>query len=219
MVVNSRRQMINNRQQLKSGFSAGRFGIALALSLSITTAAGYFMIAEQPADIVLPVRHIPSVAVPTPDRASESPRQVAKLTVPDPVVVRSAPSVEPDIRPDRHNVANDVQRTGVLHITNIGNRIVVSNEPRNSSATAAPQSGSQRVAPTAPDESIPTGQAAPLADYEDVYPGCPRTLPQGADEQMARQRQELYGCQYLQTCELANEESAASCTWYLVGKI
>ena len=224
MTVSSHRQMANNSQQLKSGLPPGRLGIVLALSLGITTAAGYFMTDEQPADADLPVQHIPTVAAPIPDRAAEPPRPVAELTVPDSIVVRSAPSVEPDIHQDRNKVANDAQKSDVLHITNVGDRIVVSHEPRNSSATAVPQAGSQRVdlvnqVPTAPDESVTTGQEARLADYEDVYPGCPRVLPQGADEQMARQRQDLYGCQYLSSCEPASDESAASCTWYLVGKI
>lgn len=110
----------------------------------------------------------------------------------------------------------------VLNITNIGDRIVVSRHapgapviapvpPRSVSAeTDADNSGNG-------DEQADTG-AAQRPDYEDVYPGCPRVLPEGADAQMAQQRQRDYGCLYYESCAIS-EESPPPCRWHLIKKL
>lgn len=113
----------------------------------------------------------------------------------------------------------------VLHITNVGDRIVVSEAvPGATAATDVPQPqrypssavNRPQDAATAVDDP---GAHSPRPDYEDVYPGCPRVLPQGADETMADERLALYGCLYYQVCELPTEDSPVMCTWYLNQKI
>lgn len=113
----------------------------------------------------------------------------------------------------------------VLHITNVGDRIVVSEAtPGTTAATDVPQP--QRYPANAVNRPQGTTTAvddsaapSPRADYEDVYPGCPGVLPQGADEAMADERLALYGCLYYQVCELPTEDSPVMCTWYLNQKI
>lgn len=116
----------------------------------------------------------------------------------------------------------------VLHITNVGDRIVVSRGPDGQYAAAAPETTSQSavsaISPRATSEPTgggldPDGSQAQRPDYEDVYPGCPRVLPQGADEQMALERQQLYGCLYNQSCGLSEDGETPYCTWYLIKKL
>lgn len=151
----------------------------------------------------------------------------------------------------------------VLHITNVGDRIVVTEAiagsrvlPVGEAPTAAAgdaymapapvvepvpaltQADAVTVAPVltpAPVTQAPTSAGPsrpqppadvdedagtpPRADYEDVYPGCPRVLPQGAGEEMANERLALYGCLYYAVCAMPTEDSPATCTWYLNQKI
>lgn len=110
----------------------------------------------------------------------------------------------------------------VIHITNVGDRIVVSNDPTGIIADTATQPLHSNSADINQDLDVTTGTDAEppnqLADYEELYPGCPRVLPIGSDTQMAMERQQLYGCRYLESCDTATEEQAASCIWHLVGK-
>lgn len=113
--------------------------------------------------------------------------------------------------------ANDV-----IHISSDGGEIDISNgsaggvldssAPPNdpgSDASSLQDSGAMSDAAQEPETQ--------QADYEELYPGCPRTLPKGSDEQMAAERMQLYGCRYLESCDTATEEREASCTWYLMG--
>ncbi len=110
----------------------------------------------------------------------------------------------------------------VIHITNVGDRIVVSNDPTGIISDAATQPLHSNSAEINQDMDVTPGtdEETPtqLADYEELYPGCPRVLPIGADTQMAMERQQLYGCRYLESCDTATEEQSASCIWHLVGK-
>lgn len=115
----------------------------------------------------------------------------------------------------------------ILHITNIGDRIIVSRQPEGSHPESAadrrenPRSTGTTAVPGqqyADENAGPTEESAARPDYEDVYPGCPRILPQGADAQMALERQQNYGCLYYESCEIS-EESPPPCRWYLVKKL
>lgn len=110
--------------------------------------------------------------------------------------------------------------TGVLHITNSGDRIIVSNEyDQVVSVFEAFGSEGGGVISAAEDAVAEPEAATAPADYEELYPGCPRTLPYGADEQMAAERLQYYGCRYRRSCSTATEEQEAVCTWYLTGKV
>ena len=110
----------------------------------------------------------------------------------------------------------------VTHISNDGNGSVIS----SGSAGVRPDAGTlPNAAGSNPSSNQDTGAmpdatqepATQQAAYEELYPGCPRTLPPGSDEQMAAERMQLYGCRYLESCNTATEERATSCTWYLMG--
>ena len=116
----------------------------------------------------------------------------------------------------------------VLHITNVGDRIVVTRdsdgqsvvtEPANTgrsaeSATSSSGSNDATVGSWSSD-----GSQLQRPDYEDVYPGCPRVLPQGSDEQMALERQQLYGCLYYESCAMPVDDEPPYCTWHLIKKL
>jgi hypothetical protein len=109
----------------------------------------------------------------------------------------------------------------VLHITNVGDKIVVTRGgaegPR---ATATPErSAGYGSNESAGGDQDTAGAVEPRPDYEDVYPGCPRVLPQGADERMALERQQLYGCLYYESCALPVDNEPPYCTWYLNQKL
>lgn len=115
----------------------------------------------------------------------------------------------------------------VIHITNVGDRIVISNDPQGLLQDSVAQSSGSAAAGQI-DRDADTGGASgtdsetpeqSLSDYDEVYPGCPRALPPGSDAQMAAERLQLYGCRYLASCNTATEEAEASCTWYLINKI
>lgn len=120
-------------------------------------------------------------------------------------------------------IASRMQYTDVIHITNDGDRIVLgdamgnrvweSGDASSPSEHAAADAGSS--APAANEnETVSGGSAQP--DYIDVYPGCPRVLPEGSDEAMAKERQALYGCIYLASCSIYGDADGA-CLWYLTG--
>lgn len=124
----------------------------------------------------------------------------------------------------------------VLDIRNVGDRIVVSrvpggrpidttgwyaearNPPSDRVAAGSGAGSSARTDDRAGDDDD-AGASNPRPDYEDVYPGCPRTLPPGADAQMAAERQALYGCVYFESCELPSDENNPICTWHLMQKL
>lgn len=121
----------------------------------------------------------------------------------------------------------------VLYITNVGDRIVVSRTPDGQSADAAPAASAGRAETSvdryattghsgngdADNEQASEGTSSQRPDYEDVYPGCPRVLPPGANEVMALERKQLYGCLYFESCQLPEGSEAPSCTWYLMQKL
>lgn len=110
----------------------------------------------------------------------------------------------------------------VLNITNVGDRIVVSRHAPGTPIVTAVQ---PRSAPAETDTDNSGGGdeqtdagTTQRPDYEDVYPGCPSALPEGADAQMALQRQRDYGCLYYESCAIS-EESPPPCRWYLIKKL
>lgn len=113
----------------------------------------------------------------------------------------------------------------VIHISNVGDRIIMSREPSDGSSGGILQVGGPEPASGAgaadgvADTDEADAPAATRPDYEDVYPGCPRVLPQGADEVMAAERLQLYGCLYYAVCDFLAEGGTSSCTWYLNQKI
>lgn len=116
----------------------------------------------------------------------------------------------------------------VLHITNVGDRIVVTRESDGQSVVTEPaNSGRSAGSATSLSDSNDStggswgrdGSQTQRPDYEDVYPGCPRVLPQGADEQMALERQQLYGCLYYESCALPVDDEPPYCTWHLIKKL
>lgn len=116
----------------------------------------------------------------------------------------------------------------VLHITNVGDKIIASYDQNvietwTAQQPAAEQSTAQAPATDAPDagdESDAEQDGHPLPDSTEVYPGCPRALPAGTDKLMVQQMGELYGCKYLSSCISPTDEVPdAICTWHLVGKI
>jgi hypothetical protein len=85
------------------------------------------------------------------------------------------------------------------------------------------ESGDTPAREVVPGDTVDAAQqpSSDSADYEydEVYPGCPRTLPPGADPQMAAEYLQLYQCRYLESCLTATAEAEAICTWYLMGKV
>ncbi len=113
----------------------------------------------------------------------------------------------------------------VLHITNVGDRILVS---ESTGDTGTGERANRPVsfhdaAPTPEDrasgEAPAVDASARRPDYEDLYPGCPAVLPPSADEQMAAERLELYGCLYYAVCSRATDTDPVTCTWYLNKKV
>lgn len=116
----------------------------------------------------------------------------------------------------------------VIHITNVGDRIVVSNDPdgRLSARVARAVNGvvgraddSASFGNEEPDAQLSDDDGTRAADYAEVYPGCPSMLPAEVGEQGAAERLQLYGCRYLATCDTPADGQPASCVWYLTGKI
>ena len=116
----------------------------------------------------------------------------------------------------------------VLHITNVGDRIIATRGAEGPRATAAPEQStgySRSATPTygsnepADENQDSAGTVEQRPDYEDVYPGCPRVLPQGADEKMALERQQLYGCLYNESCANPVDNEPPYCTWHLIKKL
>lgn len=113
----------------------------------------------------------------------------------------------------------------VLHITNVGDRILVSENTGDSGAgESANRPGSVHDAAPMPEDRASDGVPAVDAsarrpDYEDRYPGCPAVLPPGSGEQMAAERLALYGCLYYAVCSLATDTDPVTCTWYLNKKV
>jgi hypothetical protein len=85
--------------------------------------------------------------------------------------------------------------------------------------TNVPMSGGVNRPQPPADVEEDAGSLPPRADYEDVYPGCPRVLPQGAGEEMAKERLALYGCLYYAECAMPTDTDPAICIWYLNQKI
>jgi hypothetical protein len=113
----------------------------------------------------------------------------------------------------------------VLHITNVGDRILVS---ESTGDTGAIERANRPVSfhDAAPMPEDRPSEGAPAADvsarrpdYEDRYPGCPGVLPPGSGEEMAAERLALYGCLYYAVCSLASDTDPVSCTWYLNKKV
>jgi len=120
------------------------------------------------------------------------------------------------VRPGRTGL--DLAAGGILHITNDGDRVVVSDASHRVILVSDGSTGSS-------DDNALSAVAAPDAqpegaqgDYDDIYPGCPRTLPGDSSQAMIDERAQLYGCRYLQSCLAATDEAPAVCTWDLVGK-
>jgi len=116
----------------------------------------------------------------------------------------------------------------VLHITNVGDRIVVTRDSDGQAVVTEPANTgrSAESATSLTDSNDSTGGSwgsdgsqTQQPDYEDVYPGCPRVLPQGADEHMALERQQLYGCLYYESCAMLVDEELPYCTWHLIQKL
>lgn len=113
----------------------------------------------------------------------------------------------------------------VLHITNVGDRILVSERTGDTGAgERASRPVSFHDAAPMPEDRASDGEhtadaSARRPDYEDLYPGCPAVLPPSADEQMAAERLALYGCLYYTVCELATDTDPVTCTWYLNKKV
>jgi hypothetical protein len=109
----------------------------------------------------------------------------------------------------------------VLHITNVGDRIIATRGAGGqyvdvASARSTGYSVSYGSNTPADDNQHAAEAVEPRPDYEDVYPGCPRVLPQGADEKMALERQQLYGCLYHESCATPVDDEPPYCTWHLI---
>lgn len=122
----------------------------------------------------------------------------------------------------------------ILHITNQGDRIVVTESVASDASyaqTGMAENLDSALAVTGPTsigiDNRPVRDAdeedgvvgSPRPDYEDVYPGCPRVLPPGSDEIAANERLALYGCLYYAVCTPATDSDPVTCTWYLNQKI
>lgn len=205
----------------------GAAGIALAYSFSSEPGQ---QAADVPAYVPAPAR-----SVETPWSASTT-ANVQAGTRADPPVGQSAVPAPAKPRSDAL-AGNDAALGGaalepladeVMHITNVGDRIVVTRGAEGPRATATPEqsagdSGSA-AASHGSNESVDgnpdsAGAVEQRPDYEDVYPGCPRVLPQGADEKMALERQQLYGCLYYESCASPVNDEPPYCTWHLIKKL
>lgn len=88
------------------------------------------------------------------------------------------------------------------------------------SATAAADSGSEvdnsssNQTTNDANNAAATGQAALSPQERWAVPGCPLELATGADEMVAQQMMESYGCRYLHYCRAVNDGSGDQYCWW-----
>jgi hypothetical protein len=108
----------------------------------------------------------------------------------------------------------------VLHITNIGDEIIITDETNTVISSHAAFHRDEDVAGAGSDDAGSGWRlTAHPADFEEAYPGCPNALPEGSDKQDAAQYLENYGCRYRSSCNADTDEERGSCTWHFTGKV
>lgn len=107
----------------------------------------------------------------------------------------------------------------VLHITNIGDKIIITDESNNIifSYSAFRREGevSKPDAYMADDQQ---GYVSRRAAFDEAYPGCPEALPEGSSKQDAEQLLQDYGCRYRRSCTADTDEQVGTCIWYFTGR-
>jgi len=106
----------------------------------------------------------------------------------------------------------------VLHITNTGDKIIITDETNTVISTHTAFHRDDEVAGSGSYATDDQEYATQPADFEEVYPGCPQALPEGSDKQDAEQHLKDYGCRYRRSCSTDTDEQDGACTWYFTGR-